>query len=380
MANSHRILVLTASAGAGHTVAAAALQTVLRERIPQATVEVQDVLQATNPFFRALYAQGYLGLVNHAPTAMGMLYEATDRGNNRTKHWLRSTFQNANAHRFLHNLERHPPDLIINTHFLPAELVAHLRREGRLDCPQATVTTDFETHRLWAQPPTERYYTATPEGAAYLATWNVDPSTIHVTGIPIRPQFLERFDRAELRKRLGLDAGQPLVLLLCGGFGVGPTGELLDELLRLPGDNQIVAIAGRNEKLRVRLESAARMADGRARVLGYTDKIHEWMHAADLLVSKPGGLTAAEALACGLPLVIVSPIPGQESRNSDYLLENGAAIKVNNARLLGYRVRELLADATRLERLRESARRIARPDAAVRIVDDALHLLATKAG
>jgi processive 1,2-diacylglycerol beta-glucosyltransferase len=205
----------------------------------------------------------------------------------------------------------------------------------------------------------------------------VAPERVRVTGIPVRPGFEQMLDRHEARRRCGLDLNRPAVLLLCGGFGVGPTAELLRELVFMPAEAQVMVVVGRNEKLRARLERQVAGAARPVRVVGFTDKIHEWMQAADLVVTKPGGLTVAESLACGLPMVIVDPIPGQEVGNADYLLEHGAAIKVNNARLLGHRVSALLADPARLERLRAAARAIARPHAARDIAADALALWQT---
>jgi processive 1,2-diacylglycerol beta-glucosyltransferase len=143
----------------------------------------------------------------------------------------------------------------------------------------------------------------------------------------------------------------------------------------MAADAQVVAITGRNEKLQARLEQQARHASRTVIVQGFTERVHEWMRAADLVVTKPGGLTVAEALACGLPLVIVNPIPGQETRNSDFLLENGAGIKVNNVRLLGHRVSMLLREPARMAALRAAAARLARPYAAREIVTDALQLI-----
>ncbi|MEP0845246.1 MAG: glycosyltransferase [Phycisphaerae bacterium] len=376
MLSERPILILAASAGAGHLTAARALEHAILSRQPEARVVVHDVLQTTSPFFRTLYAKGYVELVNHAPTAMGWLYDATDRPERYLRSGLRSMFQNVNAYPTMRWLIRAQPRLIINTHFLPAEIVAGMRRSRRLRCPQVTVTTDFETHRLWVQPPTERYYTASEEGGHYLGAWGVPHTSVVVTGIPVRREFEQPLDAADVRRRYGFAADQPLVLLLSGGFGVGRTEALLDGLLTTAQHVQILAVAGRNRALQSRLERRALdLPRGRLWVLGYTRRMHEWMQAADLVVTKPGGLTAAEALHCGLPLVVVNPIPGQETRNSDYLLERGAAIKVNNPRLLGFRVQKLLDEPRRLALLRQCALRLARPGAADRIAQDALSLL-----
>jgi len=427
------ILILTASAGGGHLVAARAMEAALRARAPQLRISVVDVLAIANPLFRRLYAGGYLALVRHLPAAMGWLYDTMDRPNPGLSDKLRIAIQDANKGPIVRTILRRRPRLIIHTHYLSAEIVAQMRRARRIDCPHVIVTTDYETHRIWAQQPAERYYTATEDGKFYLTTFGIAPEHILATGIPVRPGFVPAEDMAAARRECGLDPDIPVVLLLCGGFGVGPIVDLFGELLAVSAAAQIVVIVGRNEPLHRRLEAVARhhgragrpraavapdlrvrraggvrlshepgapatgpadaiegsdalrepLASARGsspaarsvRVIGFTDRVHDWMRAADVAVTKPGGLTVAEALACGLPLVIVNPIPGQETRNSDYVLERGAGVKVNSPRLLGRRVSELLADAARLTGLRTAARATGRPHAAADIARDALNLL-----
>ncbi len=371
MTRNPTILVLGASAGAGHMVAAAGIEQALRKRLPQADVRVVDVLQLSSRPFRKLYADGYIQMVNRLPSMMGWLYRVTDRPPGGAGDWLRVAFQNACNRRLVRDLLRSPPSLVINTHFLPAEIISQLRRAGRLHCPQFTVTTDFETHHMWVHDPTERYYTATRRGATYLHECGVDPLRVVPSGIPVRSGFLSRPSRHEVRRRENLHPDRPLVLLLCGGFGVGPAAEVFQRLLSVDLPVQVAAITGRNAALRARLEQVARGARAPVRVVGYTDCVQDWMAAADLLVSKPGGLTVSESLVSGLPMVIVNPIPGPETRNSDYLLEKGAAIKVNTLPLISHAVESLLADAPRLADMRQAALRCARPDAAARIADDA---------
>lgn len=353
-------------------VAARGIEQAIRELRPGATVEVLDVLEFTSATFRWMYAQGYLGLVNHAPAAMGLLYEAMDRPGRGWRERLRTWFQTLQLRPACQAILDRKPALILCTHFLPAEIVSELRRNGRLNCTHAIVTTDFETHRMWAQAPAELYFTATSDGRTYLASWGAPLERIHVSGIPVRAEFRAPRGREAACAELGMDARRPVVLMLCGGFGVGPAEALFSNVLKIDADSQVVVITGRNEGLRRRLSGLAESSRRSARVLGYVDDVHLWMQAAHLVVTKPGGLTAAEALASGLPLVIVSPIPGQESRNSDYLLENGAAIKVNNARLLAPRIDALLRDHGKLERLRRACQDLARPQAALTIAELAL--------
>jgi len=368
------VLVLSASAGAGHLIAAEGLRQAFQDFAPDMPVRVLDVLDQSNPLFRRLYGRGYLALIRRMPALMGALYEAMD-GSPRFADRAFRSFQWLNLRPAVRWICRHRPRLILNTHFLPAEIVARLRRLGRLTAPQATLVTDFETHRAWLQDPTDRYYVATDLAAAALLRLGVLAERILVTGIPVRRGFRELLDQAAARRKLGLEPERPVVLMLCGAFGIGPSDEILRELLELPREVQIAAIAGRNERLVAQLERIGG-GDARLRVVGFSDQMHDWMRAADVGISKAGGLTVTEALVCRLPLVIVRPIPGIESRNSDYLLEQGAAIKVNSVRLLGHRLHQMLADPVCLTRLREGAARIARPDAARTIVDDCLALAA----
>lgn len=312
--------------------------------------------------------------MNRAPHVLGYFYDRLDRepSPRQKADRLRRVVQRLNLSRFVRLLRSEPWDAVVNTHFLPAELIASLRREGSLRVAQFTVTTDFAIHRLWVQQPCDHYYTATEEGGRYLAHWGVPQSDITASGIPIHPDFGERKDLAECRRELGLREGRPVVLHLSGGFGVGPVAELHRRILEVRVPLEIVVVTGRNQALRGELESLPVPDLHRVKVLGYTERMDRWMAVADLVVSKPGGLTTSELLSQGAAMAIVNPIPGQEDRNADYLLENGAAVKINHPATLSYKLNELLGDRRRLNRLKRNARRLGRPRAAGRVARDVL--------
>jgi processive 1,2-diacylglycerol beta-glucosyltransferase len=374
-ARQPRILVVAASVGAGHVRAAQAVELALRQTVPGAVVRNLDILELTNAAFRKVYGQAYLDLVNKAPHMLGYFYDLMDQpsksGKNRRDR-LRLAVEKLNLRSFRRLLEEEPWDLVINTHFLSAEIIASLRARDGLDLPQVTATTDFDTHRLWVNQPCDHYFTATEEGERYLHHWGVPPTDTTATGIPIHPVFATPKDGAACRARHGLAGDRPVVLQMAGGFGVGPIEQIYRALLDVEVPLEVVVIAGRNEKTRERLETVAPPARHRTKVLGFTTDIDELMAAADLVVSKPGGLTTSETLARGAAMVIVNPIPGQETRNSDFLLENGAAIKANNVATLAYKVTALLREPGRLARLKENARRLGRPRAAFDVVERAL--------
>jgi processive 1,2-diacylglycerol beta-glucosyltransferase len=371
---SRRVLVMSASVGAGHLRAAQAVELALRQLDPSALVQNLDVLDFTNSTFRRLYGRAYLDLVNKAPHVLGYFYDMLDRppSPQRKRDRLRLLVEKLNLRKFLRLLKTQPWDVIVNTHYLPAEIVASLRSKGEVEIPQLTATTDFETHRMWVNQPCDHYFTATEEGAANLHHWGIPPGDTSVTGIPIHPAFSQPKDRGECLARHGLTGDRPVVLQLAGGFGVGPVEMLYRSLLSVEPPLELVVVAGRNEELKGRLEQVEVPGRHRAKVLGYTTEMDELMAVADLVVSKPGGLTSSEALARGAAMAVVNPIPGQESRNSDYLLENGAAVKINNVATLPHKLTRLLEDPQRLARLKENARRLGKPQAAFDVARAAL--------
>jgi processive 1,2-diacylglycerol beta-glucosyltransferase len=369
-----RVLVLSASVGAGHLRAAQAVELALKQLDASVVVENCDVLEFANAAFRRIYGRAYLDLVNKAPHVLGFFYDMMDRRPSPRKRSdrLRLLVEKMNLRGFVRFLHEQPCDLVVNTHFLPAELIASLRQRGELNVPQFTVTTDFETHRLWVNQPCDRYFTATDEGAAYLEHWGVPANDVRPVGIPIHPVFSEAKPRHQCLERQGLRGDRPIVLQLAGGFGVGPVETLYRALFEVEVPLEIVVVSGRNPQLKSRLERVEVPARHRAKVLGFTDQMDELMAVADVVLSKPGGLTTSEVLARGAAMAVVNPIPGQESRNSDFLLENGAAIKINNIATLRHKLTPILRDADRLAALKANARRLGRPRAAFDVARQAL--------
>jgi processive 1,2-diacylglycerol beta-glucosyltransferase len=361
-----KILVLSASVGAGHLRAAQAVELALKQLAPDADVRNVDVLTLTNAPFRKIYGEAYLDLVNKAPHVLGFFYDLMDRPKkpHSKGEALRLIWKKLNLKKFCELIECERWDIVVNTHFLPAEIIRSLKKSGKLRLPQITVVTDFDAHALWVNDPLDPYCCATDEASVYLQSLGVAEKRIAVTGIPIHPLFSKPRDADDARKAHGITGDRPVVLQLAGGFGVGPIEKLTRSILSIHEPLDLVVVAGRNEKLKKQLEAVDTPPRHRLKVMGFTDKMDELMAAADVVVSKPGGLTTSEVLARGAAMAIVNPIPGQESRNSDFLLENGAAIKINSAATLPYKLGKLLGDTRRLESLKRNARRIAKPQAA----------------
>jgi processive 1,2-diacylglycerol beta-glucosyltransferase len=366
-----RVLVLSASAGAGHIRAAEAIERAIRIRGLASDVQHLDVLKFTNKVFRHLYSKAYIDLVNNAPEVLGWLYDYLD--DPRKNDPIRAAFDRLNANPFIRYLQRYQPDVAICTHFLPSGIISSLKGEGKVKVLNSVVVTDFDVHAMWLCRHVEQYFVALEETRVHLKALGVPQSLITVSGIPIDPVFTEFKDRRALRRKHGLDPDRFTILVSAGGFGVGPVGHMMQALSRISHPVQVVAVCGRNEALKTQLAEELRNLKKRStvffKVIGFTTEMDELMTVADLFVGKPGGLTTSEVLATGIPMVVINPIPGQEERNSDHLLEQGAAIRCNNLPALSYKIESLINAPEKLAGMAENARAMGKPDAAFLVVD-----------
>jgi processive 1,2-diacylglycerol beta-glucosyltransferase len=321
-----RVLILSASAGAGHMRAAQAIERAMIEMNAAQEVRHADTLEHTNKVFRNLYSKAYIEAVNKMPDAVGWLYDRSDRPWKNERRRL--AFDKLNTRPFVKMLKDYRPDITVCTHFLPAEIISWLKAKERLRTRQAIVVTDFDAHAMWLCHHFEQYFVAADETRAHLEKLGIPPSKITVSGIPIDPVFSAPLDKREMRSKHGLRQGATTILVSAGGFGVGSVKTILTALLDLRHAAQVVAVCGRNEALKAELEqTASRLSPGgnvAVKVVGYTKEMHEYMAASDILLGKPGGLTTSEALAMGLVFVIVNPIPGQEGATPITCLKRGS--------------------------------------------------------
>jgi processive 1,2-diacylglycerol beta-glucosyltransferase len=292
-------------------------------------------------------------------------------------------FDRLNANPFTRYLLRYQPDVAICTHFLPSGIISSLKEKGKVNVLNSVVVTDFDVHAMWLCRHAEQYFVALDETKVHLKALGVPEPLTTVSGIPIDPVFAVHKDKRAMRRKHGLEEGRFTILVSAGGFGVGPVGHLMKALDRLEHPARVVVVCGRNEALRAELSEAVKTFPNRANVgftlLGFTTEMDELMAAADLYVGKPGGLTTSEALAKGLPMVVINPIPGQEERNSDHLLEEGVAIRCNNLPALAYKIDTLLDTPGKLARMAENARHLGKPQAAFTVVDRLVALCQSRA-
>jgi processive 1,2-diacylglycerol beta-glucosyltransferase len=366
-----RLLILSASAGAGHVRAAQALEAAARDARPDVDVRSVDALDCTPKLFKRGYAQSYLRTVNSMPKVWGYFYEYFDRKNGKSATAKIIRFLDKfNAGGLYDLVTEYRPDRILTTHFLPSNVLLNSRRKGRVTLPPISVcVTDYDFHFFWINDAVSRWYVGNEEVRWQVHRKGIPMERIVVAGIPVHPVFAKERSRASAASAAGLDPALPTVLVLSGGFGVGHIAETVKQVLQTRGDFQIAVVCGKNEDLKKQVQALAPPSGKRLEVRGFVTDMENYLTSADLVVTKPGGLSVSEALACGVPIVAYAPIPGQEERNCDYLMEAGAALKAKDGATLEWKIRTLLTDDAQRRRMADAARRIARPRAAYDIVN-----------
>lgn len=361
-----RVLIATVTAGGGHLQAAAALEEAWRAAHPKDDLKKVDLLDYVPRLQRKVYAEGYVKVIEHAPELYAMVFKKTDNPAliRKLADFRRRVARHTNRG-FVRFVKEFQPEVVLCTHYLPVEIMGHLKaKSGGDGALTVCVVTDFEAHAFWMDRGVDLYCVAAGETRASLVARGAPAERVAVTGIPIAAKFLQPLEPKSIRRRYGLRDDLPTLLVLGGGFGMGPVAEVLAALDKVNSEFQTVVVAGRNLELRRELAGQDRAHP--AHVLGFVTNMHELMAVADLIISKPGGLTTSEALAMGKPLFILNPIPGQEAANSDFLLERGAAAKVNRVEDLPFRIEQLLG-SRKLTEMSRTAKVLGRPDAAATV-------------
>lgn len=364
-----KLLLLSVSAGAGHARAAEAIRA--HAQLHHADIDAVhlDVMNFVSSAFRALYTDFYIKLVNKVPAVWGYLYHASNEASaDSSAEKMRRALERLSTGALLKAIGQFQPDAIICTHFLPAEILSRLIRKHGFTCPVWVQVTDFDLHRMWVHEHMAGYFAANDEVAFRMQAQGIAADAVAVTGIPIMPVFGAPLDRATCAAEFGLDPQRTTILLMGGGAGLGSLDTVAARLLALDDGFQLIVLAGKNADALAALQALAPRHPGRLLAQGFTDKVERLMACADLVITKPGGLTTSECLAMGLPMIVNAPIPGQEERNADYLLEQGVALKAFDSVTLEYRVRHLLANPARLAEMRARARALGRAGAAAAVL------------
>lgn len=364
---SPRILIAHVTAGAGHTRAAEAIAKAYKNLYPDANVKLVDTLDYINSVYKKVYSNTYLALVRHTPRLWGYIYERYDKEEERLDDKVRQSLETMQAGDFRDFLDDFSPDVVICTHFLPMELISRWKKKRKSSLPLYAVVTDFAVHTFWIVEEVDAYFVASDDIKRELQTRGAQAANIYQTGIPVDPVFSTLAPKAEMRDKLGLDPNLPTVLIMGGGYGIGDFTGLVRSFKDVKTKMQLMIVCGKNEALQEELTQVAMSLPITTQVFGFVNNVHELMRAADIMVTKPGGLSSSEALAANCPMMIINPIPGQEQRNSDHLLENGAASILHQVSDGAYYIEKLLNNTERLESMVKATQRIGHKDAAMEI-------------
>lgn len=375
-------LILSTSGGAGHIRAAEALHRTAQQSGLPIRTEHYDCLDFTSKTFKKIYSQSYLEMVNRLPELWGYLYAKTEKHPYK-KTGLIKIFDHFNYQKYLAALQSFNPDAIICTHFLPYISISSRLRKHGITAPVFAVTTDFDAHKLWIDPIVEHYFVHHQESSWQLSAKGVAKDKITITGIPLLPQFKDIAPRPKARHAIGINEKNFTVLVLSGGFGVGNVGEVVEQVAATceafsAQPFTVLIVCGRNEKIKAVLEQKRFPKNVQAKIFGFVNTIHELMDAADVLVSKSGGLTSSEAMAKHLPMIIIDPIPGQESRNADIIVEQGAGWKAMDLPNLQYKLARIIDNPALLEQARKATIQLAKPNAAQDILSHILRIVNRK--
>jgi processive 1,2-diacylglycerol beta-glucosyltransferase len=363
-----KILVLYAEAGSGHRMAAQAIAEAVRKKDPQSSVESLDILNLCRPLYAYFYPRIYRFLVAETPFLWGfffwVLHQAMRFSLFRViRHGL-NAFQ---ASRLVKRLIAEPPDCVVATHFFPLEVVSGLKKSGGFKGQVWGVITDVGVHRLWVHPQVDCYCVASERTQRELCKEGISSDRVSVTGIPVREAFIEA--RKEYARSKDDSKQEFRILVASGGIGVGPVAEWVQELSKLESSIRVDVVCGENKALHELLQRRVREwgVEDRVVPLGFVRNMHELMAACDVMITKPGGLSIMEAIATCTPLVVTSPIPGQEEVNSSWLLEMGFAWSIKSPSELSGLIQDFCDHPEKLEVVREAMDKKGKPRAALTI-------------
>lgn len=339
-----RILIISASAGQGHVRAGNALLEAAHAFFSD-SVEIDhiDMLEHVTPALRRTFTDGYTRLIKTFPRVWEFIYKTADTTTFSEQFYaVTQPISRAGSKQFLQYIVDYKPDYIICTHSFPAQTIQHSKIEAIDHIPLSIVVTDYALHHFWIVPQVSHYFVATEKMKWDLIRQDVSEPRIHISGIPIAPSFLAPINKTALQKKHSIIPGQPVILLLSGGEGLIHTDEIVEELKDVSFPCTLIAVAGKNTRLEKKLRKMSLPPHINYIPLGWTDDMHELMHLTDIVVSKPGGLTVSECIALEKPIISITPIPGQEEYNAEYILENNFGSVAHNPNDILYYIEHYL--------------------------------------
>lgn len=357
-----RVLIFTASTGGGHKRAAAALQGSIQRLSPESQVLVADGIALSGKLYNRFVCESYTILAKKAPDFYGQIYEHADKES--PLNTISNTVNKSRRHKILPIIQEFKPDVIVSCHAFTSTMLGNLKLKGEMDVPVISLITDFEPHRTYLSAGVDHYIVSSEEMVhLFVGKYNLPSENVHPFGIPVFEKFIQKTDKTEIRKKLNLDPKKPVILFMAGSFGVSEVLKNYEDIAKKCPECQFVVITGNNSKLFHRFES---VVDERTLLLMFVNNVEDYMHSADLIITKPGGLTVSESLQCGLPMAIYSAFPGQEAGNANYLVRSGAAVLLDKNP--GDTVSNLLNDKNLLTEMSQNCQKICPRNSSEKII------------
>lgn len=363
------VLILTVSTGYGHTATAVSIERRLQEQ--GIATQIVDVYQYANKLISETLDKSTALYARYTPEVYRLIYQYLDSGALDDRFNLMSFINALCTFRFERLVREMDPDLIICTHVFAAQLVHELKKKGRCRAELLGICTDYTIHPYWETLATMDHFVTASEALTYRAVKKgIRREIIHPFGIPVHPKFYQSISRREARQKLGYDENSRVVLLMGGGLGYGLVDGQAGKILSVRDKLELAIVCGNNHRQRAEFERMReKIPFAKIHVYGFVDNVNDMMDAADLLVSKPGGLTVTEALLKGLPMVAINPIAGHEERNLEFLLNQGACVHADKSYPLDEAVVLLLSDPRRVEDMKRRIECLAKPNAGRDLVD-----------
>ena len=366
-----KVLIFYASYGGGHLNAAKSIQNCIMENYKNIDVEMIDCMKYVNKTIEKVTTAAYREMAKKMPWAWGKIYSDSQKG---PLAHISSRSNKIMAIKLLKLLKEKRADLIISTHPFGSQMCSYLKRKGKINSKIATIMTDFAPHDQWlvGHDFTDYFFVANDKMKNYLISKNIPENEIFITGIPISDRFLKSYNKDEILNRYELSKNKRTILFFGGGeFGLGKTrtAQIFENFVQENANIQVVAIAGRNIKMKEKFQEIVNEngKQNSVKILEYTNEVPELMSIADLVVTKPGGLTTSESLASHLPMVIINPIPGQEEENAEFLESKGIAIWIKKSDDSKTVIHNLLNDSGKLSFMKENTALLAKPNSTYEI-------------
>ena len=354
-----KTLIFSVATGGGHGHAAAALKNHIQLNDPNSKIEIIDTLKYVNPIIDKVVIGSYLNTIKITPSLFGKLYYYTETGEGISA--ISSKFLELFSYKLLPLIEEFQPDVLIATHAFTAEMLSILRQKFKLPIPSVVILTDYAPHSFWLHPFIDAYIVSNEDMKEEMISRGILGESIYPLGIPVKPDFVKKYNKAETLEELDLNPNIPTLLIMGGSLGMGKISEIYQELSQASMEFQILVVTGSNKKLYAELIKLKNESPKKSVILGFTKDVNKYMQACDLLLTKPGGLTITEALISQIPLALFSPIPGQEEQNAEFLLKHNLAIDLGSGKNCGTLIEEILSDKNLLETMKQNCRKMAKP-------------------